>query len=31
MKTTVREIYASPEEFSEQEVYISGWIRTILS
>lgn len=31
MKTTVREIYASPEEFSEQEVYISGWIRTIRS
>lgn len=31
MKTTVREIYTSPEEFSEQEVYISGWIRTIRS
>ena len=31
MKTTVREIYASPEVFSEQEVYISGWIRTIRS
>lgn len=31
MKTTVREIYASPEKFSEQEVYISGWIRTIRS
>lgn len=31
MKTTVREIYSSPEKFSEQEIYISGWIRTIRS
>ncbi|MBE7049381.1 MAG: asparagine--tRNA ligase [Ruminococcaceae bacterium] len=31
MKTTVKEIYSSPETFSEKEVKISGWIRTIRS
>ena len=31
MKTTVREIYRSPEQFAEKTVKISGWIRTIRS
>jgi len=31
VKTTVKEIYSSPETFSEKEVKISGWIRTIRS
>ena len=31
MKTTIKEIYSNPEAFSEKEVHISGWIRTIRS
>ena len=31
MKTTVREIYASPNQFAEKQIKLSGWIRTIRS
>ena len=31
MKTTVREIFADANKFSDQEVLVSGWIRTIRS
>ncbi len=31
MKTTVREIFKNPEAFSDREILISGWIRTIRS
>ncbi len=31
MKITVREIFANPNQFSDQEIAISGWIRTIRS
>ena len=31
MKTTVREIFSDANKFSDQEVLISGWIRTIRS
>lgn len=31
MKTTVREIFADANKFSDKEVLISGWIRTIRS
>lgn len=31
MKTTVREIFASPEQFAENQIKLSGWIRTIRS
>ena len=31
MKTTVREIFADANKFSDKEVFISGWIRTIRS
>ena len=31
MKTTVREIYKSPEQFADKKISISGWIRTIRS
>ncbi len=29
MKTTVKEIYAFPDQFSDKKVSISGWVRTI--
>ena len=31
MKTTVKEIFASPEKFADKKVLISGWVRTIRS
>ena len=31
MKTTVREIFKSPEMFADKKIEISGWIRTIRS
>jgi len=31
VKTTVREIFSDANKFSDQEVLISGWIRTIRS
>ncbi len=31
MKTTVKEIFRSPEQFADKEVMVSGWIRTIRS
>ncbi len=31
MKTTVREIFKNPNQFSDREILISGWIRTIRS
>ena len=31
VKTTIKEIYSNPTPFSEKEVHISGWIRTIRS
>ena len=31
IKTTVKEIFKSPKDFAEKEVFIAGWIRTIRS
>ncbi len=31
MKTTIKEIYSNSQSFSEKEIQISGWIRTIRS
>lgn len=31
MKTTVKAIFASPEQFADNEICISGWVRTIRS
>ncbi len=31
IKTTVKEIFKSPNDFAEKEVFIAGWIRTIRS
>ncbi len=31
MKTTVKTIFASPEQFADKEICISGWVRTIRS
>ena len=29
MKTTVKSIFAAPEQFADKTVKVSGWIRTI--
>ena len=31
MKTTVKEIFMSPEKFADKKVLVSGWVRTIRS
>lgn len=31
MKTTIKSIFASPEQFADKQVKISGWVRTIRS